>query len=171
MEEGNGRVRAYEAMAESLTADADAREALLAALALLHESSQSASFDDTDINVPSHEEDRSKKKRSKPGDGYSDKVRAKAGAGRADGARFSSPEGGSTRLFVSLGRKAGVTPGDLVGAITGEAGVKGRDIGAITMHEMYSLVEVPEGKARKIAKALNHCTIRGRKATVRLDRG
>jgi hypothetical protein len=36
---------------------------------------------------------------------------------------------------------------------------------------MYSLVEVPEDKARKIAKALNHCTIRGRKAGVRLDRG
>jgi ATP-dependent RNA helicase DeaD len=63
-----------------------------------------------------------------------------------------------------------VTPGDLVGAITGEAGVKGRDIGAITVHESFSLVEVPEDKARKIAKALNHCTIRGRKAGVRLDR-
>ena len=94
-------------------------------------------------------------------------------AGQSDGPakRRAGLEGPTTRLFISVGRKAGVTPGDLVGAITGEAGLKGKDIGAITVHETFSLVEVPEDRARKVAKAMNHCTIRGRKASVRLDRG
>lgn len=75
-----------------------------------------------------------------------------------------------TRLFVSLGRKAGITPGDLVGAITGEAGLKGRELGAISVHEMFSVVEVPSPKAHKVIKSLQHAKIRGRKVTVRFDR-
>ena len=74
------------------------------------------------------------------------------------------------RLFVSLGRQAGVTPGDLVGALTGETSLKGKDIGIVTVHEVYSLVEVPADKARKVARDLQHCTIRGHRAKVRLDR-
>src|SRR5207244_426710 len=33
-----------------------------------------------------------------------------------------------TRLFVGAGRRAGIRPGDLVGAITGEAGITSREI-------------------------------------------
>ena len=74
------------------------------------------------------------------------------------------------RLFVSVGRKAGVTPGDLLGAITGESGLKGADIGTISVHEMFSVVEVPTDKARKIIKSVHGAKIRGRKVTVRNDR-
>ncbi|MFM9135475.1 MAG: DbpA RNA binding domain-containing protein, partial [bacterium] len=74
-------------------------------------------------------------------------------------------------LFVSAGRGAGITPGDLVGALTGETDLKGRDIGAITVHEGYSLVEVPEKLARKAVKSLNRCSIKGHRVKVRLDRG
>jgi ATP-dependent RNA helicase DeaD len=75
-----------------------------------------------------------------------------------------------TRLFFSLGRRAGITPGDLVGAITGEAGLKGRDIGAISIHEMFAVVEVPSKAARKVITSLQNAKIRGRKVTVRFDR-
>ncbi|MFM9049095.1 MAG: DbpA RNA binding domain-containing protein, partial [Actinomycetota bacterium] len=81
----------------------------------------------------------------------------------------NAPASGKSRLWISVGRKAGVTPGDIVGAITGEAGVKGKDVGPVKVQEFYTLVDVPEAKARKIVKALNHCTIRGRKAKVKLD--
>ena len=36
-----------------------------------------------------------------------------------------------TRLYVSLGRESGLRPQDLVGAITGETSLNGRNIGAI----------------------------------------
>jgi ATP-dependent RNA helicase DeaD len=78
--------------------------------------------------------------------------------------------GGVTRLFVGVGRAAGVRPGDLVGAITNEAGLDGRDIGAIQIADGFSLVEVPEAAVEQVIGALRGATIRGRTAMVRRER-
>ncbi len=75
-----------------------------------------------------------------------------------------------TTLFVAAGRRAGMRPGDLVGAITGEAGVTGASVGAIQIADSHSLVEVPEAQAQDIARALSTATIKGRKVNVRLER-
>jgi ATP-dependent RNA helicase DeaD len=75
-----------------------------------------------------------------------------------------------TRLFVGLGRRAGLRPQDLVGAITGEAGLTSRDIGAIQITDRFSLVEVPESAADRVIAALQRSTIRGRRPTVRRER-
>jgi ATP-dependent RNA helicase DeaD len=74
-----------------------------------------------------------------------------------------------TRLFVGAGRRAGVRPGDLVGAITGEAGIDSRDIGAIEISDAFSLVEVPESRASDIIAALKATKLRGAKVTVRRE--
>jgi ATP-dependent RNA helicase DeaD len=76
----------------------------------------------------------------------------------------------TTRLFVGLGRSAGVRPQDLVGAITGESGLGGRDIGAIEIADRFSLVEVPESAADEVITALRGSTIKGKKVTVRRER-
>ncbi|HET6530380.1 MAG TPA: DEAD/DEAH box helicase [Actinoplanes sp.] len=81
------------------------------------------------------------------------------------------PDAGVTRLFVGLGRRAGMRPQDLVGAITGEAGLTSRDIGAIQITDRFSLVEVPESTADRVIAALQRSTIRGRRPTVRRERG
>ncbi|HEX6974397.1 MAG TPA: DbpA RNA binding domain-containing protein, partial [Vicinamibacterales bacterium] len=78
--------------------------------------------------------------------------------------------GPTARIFVSAGRRAGVRPGDLVGAITGEAGIESRSIGAIEIADGFSLVEVPEEMADTIIAALRATKIRGLKPTVRRDR-
>jgi ATP-dependent RNA helicase DeaD len=80
------------------------------------------------------------------------------------------PAHGMTRLFFNLGRSAGIRPQDLVGAIAGEAGLTGRDIGAIDIADRFSLVEVPESAADRVIKAMRRSTIKGRKATVRRER-
>ena len=74
------------------------------------------------------------------------------------------------RLFIGAGREAGIRPGDLVGAITGEAGINSRELGAIEIADRFSLIEVPESRADDIIAALRATTIRGRKVTVRRDR-
>jgi ATP-dependent RNA helicase DeaD len=79
--------------------------------------------------------------------------------------------GNVARLFIGAGRRAGVRPGDLVGAITGEAGVESRTIGAIEIADGFSLVEVPEEMADEIIVALRATKIRGLRPTVRRDRG
>jgi ATP-dependent RNA helicase DeaD len=78
--------------------------------------------------------------------------------------------GGATRLFVGAGRAAGMRPGDLVGAITNEAGLRGGDIGAIQIADGFSLVEVPEAAAERVIGALRAATIRGQKVIVRRER-
>jgi ATP-dependent RNA helicase DeaD len=88
--------------------------------------------------------------------------------GRLPGEEHESA--GRTRLFVGAGRRAGVRPGDLVGAITGESGLTGRDVGAIEIADGFSLVEVPDDRADEVIAALRRTKIRGVKPTVRRER-
>jgi ATP-dependent RNA helicase DeaD len=73
------------------------------------------------------------------------------------------------RLFVGGGRRAGLRPGDLVGAITNEAHVPGGVVGAIQINEGFSLVDVQEGVADAVIAALREATIRGKRLQVRRD--
>ena len=79
-------------------------------------------------------------------------------------------DGDMVRLFVGAGRRAGVRPGDLVGAITGESGLEGRSIGAIEINDAFSLVEVPADRADDIVVALRGTKIRGLKPPIRRGR-
>ena len=88
---------------------------------------------------------------------------------RAPAAGSGGP-GGATRLFVGLGRAGGMRPADLVGAITHEAGLSGRDVGAIQIADGFSLVDVPEAAADRVISALRAATIRGRQVMVRRER-
>ena len=56
-------------------------------------------------------------------------------------------------------------PGDLVGAITGEAKIDGTDIGAIEVAERHALVDVRKSRADEVLVALRTTTIRGKKVT------
>ncbi len=74
------------------------------------------------------------------------------------------------RLFLGGGRQAGIRPADIVGAITAEAGIGGRAIGAIEIFDRYALVEVPDQVADEIIRALREGSIRGRRFPVHRDR-
>jgi ATP-dependent RNA helicase DeaD len=91
-------------------------------------------------------------------------------AGRKPPAGRRGPGGQWTRLYVGGGRRMGLRPGDLVGAITGEAGIPGSAIGAIVISDDDSSVEVPEPMADMVVRALGSGTIRGRRVPVRRDR-
>jgi hypothetical protein len=56
-----------------------------------------------------------------------------------------------------------------VGAITGEAGIDSRALGAIEIADRFSLVEVPEELAKKIIGALRATVLRGQKVIVRRE--
>jgi ATP-dependent RNA helicase DeaD len=75
-----------------------------------------------------------------------------------------------TRVYVGAGRKAGIRPGDLVGAIANEANIDSRSIGAIEIADRFSLVEIPESMAEQVIDALRGTTIKGMRVTVRRDR-
>ncbi len=73
------------------------------------------------------------------------------------------------RLFVNVGESDGFRAGDLVGAITGHAGLTGRDVGRVEIRDRHSLVEVPEAAAEAVAARITGVTIKGRQIVARLD--
>jgi len=75
-------------------------------------------------------------------------------------------EGPMMLLRISVGKDESVRPADLVGAIAGEAKIPSGVIGAIKVHDDYSLVEVPAELAERVVTALKRTQIRGHKVTV-----
>jgi ATP-dependent RNA helicase DeaD len=97
--------------------------------------------------------------------------RPERGPGRGRGVAGRPPKAGTTRLFVSAGRAAGVRPQDIVGALANESTLSGRDIGTIQIHERHALVEVPEAAADDVLRDLRGGTmLKGRRVNLRRDR-
>ncbi len=75
-----------------------------------------------------------------------------------------------SRLFISIGERDGVTARDVVGAITGEAGVTGGDVGKVEVRDTFSVIEVASTAADQVIKAMNGTTMKGRALRVDYDR-
>jgi ATP-dependent RNA helicase DeaD len=137
---------------ESLAEEFDVVDVAAAAVKLAHTAPDGHS--ETEIPNPLHGE------RTAPG-------------GRSRGprpTRAREGDGEFVRIFVGAGRAAGIRPADLVGAITGEAGISSRELGAIEIGDRFSLVEVPQERADEIVAAMKAATLRGQRVRVRRDR-
>jgi ATP-dependent RNA helicase DeaD len=64
------------------------------------------------------------------------------------------PEEGMERFRIEVGRMHDVQPGNIVGAIANEAGLDGKHIGHIKIHDDYSLVDLPEGMPKEVFQDL-----------------
>jgi ATP-dependent RNA helicase DeaD len=141
----------FRVVVEPLADEFDLMDVALAAVKLAHEAGGAAA-DEEDIPEA----------RPAAGDG-----RQRAGRGARRGQQSGAA---TTRLFIGAGRTAGIRPQDVVGAIAGESGLSGRDIGAIEIADRFTLVEVPEAAADEVIAALRQATIKGKKPTVRRER-
>ncbi len=146
----------YGATLDRLTETADERTVALAAIKLVHEA-RNPCVDDVEIPAVS---DRSPKRDKGPKAKKGDRPRG----GKGDRPHSKGPTGS---VYIGLGRKASIRPGDLVGAIANETGLAGRAIGPIRITDSYSVVGVPEGSVDRVIKVLQSTTIRGKKTTVR----
>ncbi|GAB2835778.1 DEAD/DEAH box helicase [Lentzea nigeriaca] len=143
----------FRVVVETLADEFDVMDIALAAVKLAHEASGAAA-DEEEIPEVRPREDRPRR------DG------APAGPRR----ERRGPSEGMTRLFLGAGRSSGIRPQDIVGAITGETKLKGRDIGAIEIADRFSLVEVPGPAANDVIMSLRDATIKGKRVTVRRER-
>ena len=66
------------------------------------------------------------------------------------------------QIQIDIGYRDRVRPGDLVGAITNEAGLSSRDIGSIDIVERCSFVEIRADAVGHVLDVLHRVTIRGR---------
>lgn len=87
--------------------------------------------------------------------------------GRVERGRPTRSGPAMSKLYVGLGRKAGIRPQDLVGAIANESGISGREIGDIKVSDQFSIVEVPGDEVDGILRSMKNVSIRGKKATIR----
>jgi ATP-dependent RNA helicase DeaD len=139
----------FRVVVESLTDEFDVMDVAAAAVQLVHQAAGADDEDDSEIPVAVESQQR----------------RASSGT--------SGPSRGSdgARIYVGVGRSARIRPTDLVGAIAAESSLRGRDVGAIEIFDSFSLVEVPEASVDEVIAALRRTTLRGRRPTVRRDRG
>ena len=148
-----GELDPYRVVVETLADEFDPMEIATAAVKLAQQASGSEADDEVDIPDVAPPAER----HPRPD-------------GHGAGGRRRGSGGGGARIYIGAGRAAGVRPQDLVGAIAGEAGIPGRDIGAIQITERFSIVEVPESAAEQVIAAMRASKLKGKKVTVRRDR-
>jgi len=172
----SGKLDAYRSVVEALADQYDVLDVAAAAVKLADEAGEGTERAEEEIpnaapprrderpsrTDRSRKESRSKARDQRAASGEHPR-RDRTSARRRDGSDV-------TRLYVALGRNAGVRPADLVGAIANEAGIDSRDIGAIEITDRFSLVEVPDDSADDIIRALSGTTIRGKRVAARRDR-
>jgi ATP-dependent RNA helicase DeaD len=174
-----GDLDSYRVIVESLAEEYDVLDVAAAAVKLADSSEGETNDADEEIpnaaiprrdERPSHDKRGDRQTRKGRDGGQYEKRPArdeKARRGKPEGRRRDL--GDVTRVYIALGKKAGVRPGDLVGAIANEAGLDSRDIGAIEIADRFSLVEVPDAAAESVITALKATTIRGKRVMARRD--
>jgi ATP-dependent RNA helicase DeaD len=179
-----GDLDSYRVIVESLAEEYDVLDVAAAAVKLADAEREGEGASDEDIPnaaIPRRDERPNRESRGRDGAKAGKDERSSRGGGDRDReAREERPRRGKpdsrrrdtgdvTRVYIALGRKAGVRPGDLVGAIANEAGLDSRDIGAIEIADRFSLVEVPESATEEVIRALRATTIRGKRVMARRD--
>ncbi|GGZ15581.1 RNA helicase [Echinicola pacifica] len=92
---------------------------------------------------------------------------ARRGGPREKGSRDAD----MARLFLNLGKKDRIRPNDIVGAIAGEAGISGREIGGIDIYDNFSFVDVPSKDANHVISVMKKNTIKGKSVNMELSKG
>jgi ATP-dependent RNA helicase DeaD len=152
----------YYALVDSLQERSSPRDVAAFALKLLD--TRRSGVDDAEVEIPVERVAVGPEQRREPS--RKGPSRAFVPRGRDGHAEIENP----VKVYVTLGRRDGVRPGDLVGAIANLAGLEGRAIGAISLADSFSLVTVPQRKAEEVIEALRGATIRGKRVSARLDR-
>ncbi len=76
--------------------------------------------------------------------------------------KISGIQGAMTTLCIDGGRKQKVRPGDILGALTGEAGIKASSVGKIDIFDKYAYVAIKREDVDEAHKQLSSGRIKGR---------
>ncbi|HHJ1296063.1 ATP-dependent RNA helicase DbpA [Pseudomonas sp. P1B16] len=71
-------------------------------------------------------------------------------------------------LCIAAGRKDKLRPGDILGALTGDAGIPGKQVGKIAIFDFQAFVAVERALAKQAMQRLNSGKIKGRVLKVRI---
>ena len=79
----------------------------------------------------------------------------------------SLPQPAFVTLMIAGGRKNKIRRGDILGALTGKAGIEGSAVGKIDVMEYAAYVAIDRNQARKALQHLQNGKIKGQKFKVR----
>ncbi len=82
------------------------------------------------------------------------------------GERPRSAAGHMETFRIEVGSVHAIKPGNIVGAIAGEAGIDGVHIGRVDIREDHSFVDLPEGMPKQVFKALQKVRVAGRELRI-----
>ena len=88
------------------------------------------------------------------------------GKRRYDRDRDTGAEEGMVRLFINIGKRQNIRPGDILGAIAGEANIPGKVVGSIDMYDKFSFVEVPYAYVNDVLSAMHNIKIKGKPVNI-----
>jgi ATP-independent RNA helicase DbpA len=71
-------------------------------------------------------------------------------------------------LCIAAGRKEKLRPGDVLGALTGDAGIAGDKVGKIAVFDYQTFVAIERSAADKALRRLSEGRIKGRSLKVRI---
>jgi ATP-dependent RNA helicase DeaD len=83
--------------------------------------------------------------------------------GESRGRSERMPDNAMTRVFISAGKGQGVMVRDILGAITGESGIRGEKIGRIDLFDKYTFVQIDSTVVDDVIEALKGKKIKGAK--------
>jgi ATP-dependent RNA helicase DeaD len=154
----------YTAVIDALADEFDLGQLALAAVKLVH-AAGGATVDEREIPDASQriERDRGTRTETKYSGDKPDRLKTP----RPGGAGGSGGRDGGGRLYIGVGRKDGVRPQDLVGAIANETNLSGREIGPIKIADNFSIVGVPDDAVDEVVATLRNAKFKGKKTTVR----
>jgi ATP-dependent RNA helicase DeaD len=75
------------------------------------------------------------------------------------------------RFHVNLGKKQGIRPGDILGAVAGECDIPGCDIGEIELLDNFSFFTASKEHKNRILDRMNRSQIKGMDVVVELSKG
>jgi ATP-dependent RNA helicase DeaD len=75
-------------------------------------------------------------------------------------------KGRFVKVSITVGKRKGIRIKDIVGAVAGECGIPGREIGDIEVYDDFTLVDVPKRYLKDVIKGMKNKKIRGNKVIV-----
>jgi len=105
------------------------------------------------------------------GRGQRDRNSGPGGGGRDEPRQLGAPRPGMDRYRIEVGRKDGVKPGNIVGAVANEGGINGDQIGPISIHQAHSTVDLPTGMPNDVFQTLRATRVAGKPLNLRRDFG
>ena len=90
-------------------------------------------------------------------------------APRPERSESRQPDANMARVLINLGHRDYVKPRDIVGALAGETGIKGSDIGHIDIFDKHSYVDIPKSDIDRVLDGMRNNTIKGKSVSLEVQ--